>query len=160
MIGWANKKVSYTFLSEFCFPHFRSSLRSWSSLGTWHLYLPELFLLRTNEEIQNRFFVIRQNIITVLRQLRLVLLAENLALKWVYSALFTTILLTPSTFMSLGNCKPPRLCLQRKNEHRRSDRSRHSPANSQIMLYSHVARTQTYQSPMVYFFSLMMCQIN
>ena len=56
--------------------------------------------------------------------------------------------------MSMDKCKQPRLCLQGKNKRRRSDRNHHIPANSQMILYTDVGRSLTYQSLMLYFFFL------
>ena len=71
----------------------------------------------------------------VLRQFRHNLIDKNMVLKWVYSAVFR-----------MGKREQPRLCLQGKNKHRRSERNRHFPANSQIILYSRVGHSQTDES--------------
>ena len=54
----------------------------------------------------------------------------------------------------MGKCKQPCLCLQGKNKRRRSDRNRHIPANSHMILYGRVGRSQACQRLTVYFFLL------
>ena len=78
-----------------------------------------------------------------------------MVLRLVYGTVFTTC--TSHTFdlhTSMDKYKQPCLCLQGKNKRRRSDRNRHIPANSQMILYNRVGQSLTYQSLMLHFFLL------
>ena len=63
------------------------------------------------------------------------------------------ILLTPSTFIRVWtNASNPVCVCREKNKRRRSDRSRYIRTNNQMIIYSRVGRSQTYQNLMVFFF--------